>query len=142
MSTRATLSHGPNFHLFEEVFDDEHVYLELQGTEFEATPGGVCVQIPLPVWEVIRKHTLFDDSLADLDDAALRAKVEVQVDERIAEHNRNELPRFAGGGVFGSPDSPRKEQVENGLNWYREKRERQRRQREAIRRLRAGEEDA
>ena len=99
------------------------------------------MQIPLPIWEVIRTYTPFNDSLADLDDAALRAKVEAQVDERIAEYGKDELLRFVGSGVFGLPDSPRDEQVENGLSWYRERRERQRQQREAIKRLRASEED-
>ena len=59
MSTRATLASGLDFYLFEELFDEEHVYFELEGTEFEAAPGSVRVQIPLPIWEVIRTYTPF-----------------------------------------------------------------------------------
>ena len=43
MSTKGTLKYehddrtGEAFHLYEEVFDDENVYLELEGFQFEAT---------------------------------------------------------------------------------------------------------
>ena len=132
MSTRATLSYGPNFHLFEEVFDEEHVYLELSRADFEATPGRVLVTIPLAVWEVVRAHSTFDASLADLDDTALLAHVEAEVDVRIA--GRDPF----GFGVYGSPDDPREEQMERGLAWRRERRAAQRRVRDEVRRLRAG----
>lgn len=132
MSTRATLVSGSTFHLFEEVLDEEHVYLELEATAFEATPERVCVQIPLPVWEVIRGYSPFDDSLADLDEAALYAKVEAEVDERIKAYHKNNRTGLFGIFVFGPADSPREEQLEQGLTWHKEKRARQRRLREAI----------
>ena len=133
MSTRATLSHGPTFHLFEEVFDEEHVYLELTDTDFEVTPGRVLVQVPLAIWEVIRVHSPYDARLADLDDEALLALVEAEVDARVAKRER------FGFGVYGSSDDPREAQLERGLTWHRERRAAQRRVRAEVRRLEAGE---
>ncbi len=37
MSTKSTLTHGPTFHLYNEVFDERTVYLELEGVPFEAS---------------------------------------------------------------------------------------------------------
>ena len=36
MSAKSSLIHGKDFHLFKDCFDDEHVYLRLENTEFEA----------------------------------------------------------------------------------------------------------
>jgi hypothetical protein len=47
MSTKGTLRYEiaqgnqQGFHLYDEVFDDEHVYLELQGFQFECSTGGL-----------------------------------------------------------------------------------------------------
>lgn len=61
MSTKSSLKHerdedtGQQFHLYEELFDEDHVYLELTGFPFEAAssvslsgigPGRVAVQLP------------------------------------------------------------------------------------------------
>jgi hypothetical protein len=61
MSTKASLKYerdeasGQQFHLYNEVFDDDHVYLELEGFPFEAAssivlsgqgPGRVAVRLP------------------------------------------------------------------------------------------------
>ena len=32
MSTKATIVHGPNFHLCHESLDEDQVYLEMEGT--------------------------------------------------------------------------------------------------------------
>jgi len=50
MSTKATISYGPDFHLFEECFDGESVYLEVENTDFEVDPNRVAVKIPLDIW--------------------------------------------------------------------------------------------
>ena len=131
MSTRATLSYGSTFHLFEEVFDEEHVYLEREGADFEAAPGRILVKIPLAVWEMVRAHSPYDVSLADLDDDALLAHVEAEADARIA--RRDPL----GFGVYGPTRSPREAQLERGLAWHRERRAAQRRVRDEVQRLQA-----
>ncbi|MGF6965753.1 hypothetical protein OKW43_002781 [Paraburkholderia sp. WC7.3g] len=57
MSTKATLSHHvstagePSWHLYEEVFEEGVVYLELRGVNVELSTlekGGVIVTIRLP----------------------------------------------------------------------------------------------
>jgi len=50
MSTKVTLSHGPNYHFYEEIFDRSNVYLRIEGHEYEATNDGAMIQIPIEVW--------------------------------------------------------------------------------------------
>jgi hypothetical protein len=46
----------PKFHLFAEVLEeDQAVYLELPGAEFEASQQGITVKIPAKVWNRIIK---------------------------------------------------------------------------------------
>ena len=54
MSTKSTFARGDTFHFYNEVFDDDHVYLEVRGTQFEAGYGRVMIPIPIHVWETIR----------------------------------------------------------------------------------------
>jgi hypothetical protein len=49
MSTKATIAHGSNFHFYHEALDYNHMYLELEGMEFEAGYGWVMASIPIPV---------------------------------------------------------------------------------------------
>jgi hypothetical protein len=37
MSTKSTIAYGRNFHLYHEALDEDYVYLELEGTKFEAS---------------------------------------------------------------------------------------------------------
>lgn len=50
MSTKITISHGKNYHLWEEIFDRSNVYLRVEGHEYETSNGKVMVQIPIEVW--------------------------------------------------------------------------------------------
>ena len=86
MSTKATIAHGPNFHLYHEVMDEDHVYLEVESTQFEAGYGRVMVPIPVHVWEVIRQHPGVDLQLADKTDAQLREHVEAALDDSLRRH--------------------------------------------------------
>ena len=36
MSTKSTIAYGRNFHLYREALDEDYIYLELEGTKFEA----------------------------------------------------------------------------------------------------------
>ena len=56
MSTKSTIAHGRNFHFYHEALDEDYVYLELEGTKFEASYNRVMVPIPVHVWEVIRRY--------------------------------------------------------------------------------------
>ena len=57
MSTKCTLDHGETFHLYADVFRPNTVFLELHGVEFEASPSGVTVGIPLDLWDRLRAKT-------------------------------------------------------------------------------------
>ena len=140
MSTKATIAHGPNFHFYHEVFDEDNVYLELEGTQFEAGYNRVMVPIPVHVWEVIRQYPGIDLEYADKTDAELSQLVEQQVDDRIKEYA--EADERAKGLVFGSlalgtADQPREQQIAAGLDYFSKVRTHQPQIKQAIAELEA-----
>ncbi len=144
MSTKATIAYGDNFHLYHEVADDNHVYLELEATEFEASHGRVMISIPISIWETIRPLGGARLELVNHMDEDLLAMVEADVDERIACHekllrenpDRAGLASLCGLLVYGGADDPREEQIKSGMEHYRHERERQRTVLAAIKELR------
>lgn len=145
MSTKATIAHGDNFHFYHEVLDDDHVYLEMHTTQFEAGYGRVMIPIPIHIWEVIRHLGGARLDLVEKTDEELLAMVEGDVDERTAEYqealrehpDRAGLFRFAGSMVYGGAEEPREEQVAGGMEYFRGERQRQWEVRDAIEKLRA-----
>ena len=112
MSTKSTIAHGLNFHLYHEALDEDYVYLELEGTKFEASYNRVMVPIPVHIWELIRRYPGIDLKYADKTDAELRLHVEREVDERLTHYEEaNErskgLVSLAGSLPFGTADQPR-----------------------------------
>ncbi len=139
MSTKSTLAHDDTFHFYQELMEDDHVFLELHTTQFEAGYGRVMIPIPLHVWETIRHLGAADLSLVDKTDDELLRRVEPAVDQRIAAYRESEassggagLRRFAGMLVYGTADLPRDQQIDNGMLYFMEERQRQRQLREAI----------
>jgi|LWDU01.1.fsa_nt_gi hypothetical protein len=59
MSTKVTLSHSKDYHLYEECFDKNLVYLQLddpvclQVDMWEASKGKVTVAVPIETWRHI-----------------------------------------------------------------------------------------
>jgi hypothetical protein len=144
MSTRATIAHGNNFHFYHECFDDNHVYLELEGMEFEAGYNRVMVSIPIHIRETIRHLGAARLDLVNYTDEDLLALIEANVDERIAEYQEAHRTnpnfagwiRFSGSLLYGGADKPREEQIKSGMDYYHRERQRQREVHEAIIRLR------
>jgi hypothetical protein len=144
MSTKSTIAHGAGFHFYNEVLDDDHVYLELETTRFEAGYGRVMVPIPIHIWETIRHLGGARLNLVDKTDEELLAYVEGEVDQRIQEYRaalrkhpkRAGLISLAGGLVYGGADKPRGEQIKNGMDYYQAKRQHQQEVQAAIARLR------
>lgn len=144
MSTKATIAYGENFHFYHEVADDYHVYLQLEGTEFKASPGRVMVSIPIHIWETIRPLGGAQLELVNHTDEDLLAMVEADVDGRIAWHeeplrtnpDRVGFASLSGMLVYGGADDPREEQIKSGKEHYRHERERQRTTQAAIKELR------
>lgn len=132
MSTKATIAHGPTFHFYHEVFDEDHVYLRLEQVQFEAGSNHVRVPIPVHIWEVIRRYPGIELSLAEKTDDELFAEVVRAVDERIADYaaaqgQARALVALFGILAFDSVEAPRDEQIEAGMRYYLEQREPQRR---------------
>lgn len=133
MSTKSSLAHGEHFHLYNEAFDDEHVYLELNKAEFEASQDHVMVRIPLEVWITIQQVKPPHFDVAGKSDQQLLELVQAEVDERITRYQAATTDRgrgFAsliGGWVYGQADQPRDEQIEQGLKYHLEVRQRQER---------------
>ncbi len=137
MSTKATIAHGPGFHFYHDLFDEDHVYLEVEGTQFEASYGRVMVPIPVHIWEVIRRHPGVDLQLADKTDAELRQHVEAVLEERLKRHREADekakgLMALSGALSFGSIDQPREAQLAAGLEHYTRLREHQRQIQRAV----------
>lgn len=134
MSTKSTIAHGENFHFYREALDDDHVYLELETTHFEAGYRRVMVPIPIHIWESIRHLGGAQMDLADKQDEELLAMVEREVDQRIAEYQQamRETPncagfiRISGCLAYGMTDSPRADQIHSGMDYFQHKRQRQR----------------
>src|SRR5262245_24365437 len=119
MSTKSTIAHGNNFHFYHECFDDNHVYLELEGMEFEAGYNRVMVSIPIHIWETIRHLGEARLDLINHTDEYLLEMVEAKVDERIADYqetlrtnpkNSAGWIRLSGALLYGGSDEPREEQ--------------------------------
>ncbi|HJU61480.1 MAG TPA: hypothetical protein VJ864_05505 [Candidatus Binatia bacterium] len=140
MSTKSTIAYGPTFHLYHEAFDEDYVYLELEGTKFEASYNRVMVPIPVHVWEVIRRYPGIDLKYADKTDAEIRRYVEQEVDERLkrfveAGQRSKGLVSLAGSLAFGTADQPRDQQIAAGIEYFTKVRQHQRQIKQAIEEL-------
>lgn len=52
MSTKVTLSHNGDYHLYEECFEQDNVWLQIDNpadVELRAIPGGSSVTVAIPV---------------------------------------------------------------------------------------------
>lgn len=133
MSTKCTIAHGENFHFYSEILDDDHVYLELDTTHFEAGYGRVMLPIPIHIWETIRHLGGARLDLADEEDHGLLVMVERDVDQRILEYQQavSKSPERAGfiallGCLpYGTADLPRDDQIRKGMEYFQRKRQRQ-----------------
>lgn len=85
MSRKVENFGGKHFELSKEWPNEDCVFLTLEGFDFEASKNKVTLQIPAPLWDVLRTYPGCMTELAELDDKALLARAEKTVDERIAE---------------------------------------------------------
>lgn len=133
MSTKCTISHGENFHFYREILDDDHVYLQLDTTHFEAGYDRVMLPIPIHIWETIRHLGAARLDLVDEEDDGLLKMVERDVDQRIADYKQalSESPDRAGFVAlfgclpYGTADSPREDQIRSGMEYFQRERQRQ-----------------
>ncbi len=123
MSTKHTIAYASDkFHFYRECFDEEHVYLELDNTNFKATKNRVMLQIPLSIWETIRSYGGAELKYRNLTDEQLLEQVEKEVNERIAAYEAQPDKRIAeamliiGGCLYGF-DIDRDAQIERAMKW-------------------------
>ena len=74
MSTKVSLNYGKQHHLYQEVFDEKHVYLKVYGYDFEVSKDHATIQIPIELWEKLveewpesKKRWIQDNSQEDFD---------------------------------------------------------------------------
>jgi len=140
MSTKATIAYGPTFHLYHEALDEDFVYLEIEGAQFEASYNRVMVPIPVHIWETIRRYPGIDLRFVDKTDDELRDYVEHEVSDRIrhfekASERANGIASLSGSPVFGPADQPRDQQIAAGIEYFIKVREHQRQVKDAIAKL-------
>lgn len=143
MSTKSSIAWGKTFHFYHEALDHHNVYLELEGTDFEAHYNRVMVRIPIHIWEVVRQRGGANLSLADASDEDLLRMVTEHVEERLkdlaeADEAMRPLMRMSGSLQYGDALDPLEEQIARGMDYYRKERRDQQEIREAIEELERG----
>ena len=75
MSTKVSLNYGKQHHLYQEVYDEKHVYLKVYGYDFEVSKDNAMIQIPIELWEKLvaewpesKKRWIEDNSHEDFSD--------------------------------------------------------------------------
>lgn len=134
MTVKTTLAYGKNFHFYQEGFNNNCVYLELEDVPYDAGYRRVMVAIPIDVWEVIRLLGAAQLDLINLSDEELLELVERKVSQRVTEYERMRsidaekaaLLRFDNSYVFGAADSDPGQQIIRGKEYYQTERKRQR----------------
>lgn len=129
--------------MYHEALDEDYVYLELEGTKFEASYNRVMVPIPVHIWEVIRRYSGIDLKYADKTDAEIRLYVEQEVEKRLklyeeADDRSKGLVSLSGSLAFGTADQPRDQQIAAGVDYFTKAREHQRQIKQAIEELEQG----
>ena len=124
MSTKSTIKYGDDFHFYNECFEDDKVYLELDKASWDAdSTGRITVGIPIAIWEFIKDTPSTEFKYAHMSDSDLEKDVTNYVDERIAKYNSEEdtakaWTNFIGCIPYGLASDPRDEQISRGIDYY------------------------
>lgn len=137
MSTKSTLRYGNSFHLYTKAFEDDAMYLELEGCSFIASEKSVTVRIPLAIWEHIRAASIADSSLAPMSDASLEEFVRKKHAAYLKNVAKGGHFALIGIGVWGKGSAA--QTFKRGLKWFAMERRRQRKLQAEIAQLKAAE---
>lgn len=137
MADERIIAAGDEFYFYREGVDDD-VCLKLFGNfEYQASSKSVMIKIPPDIWEFIRKLPSMTFGLADKTDEELQRLVEAEVDAKLTERERQKSLKAtknkSAGNYFAiikslayaASDEPREKQLEAGMEYYRNKRDRQ-----------------
>lgn len=125
MSTKGSIAYGEGFHLYEELMEYmldgemKSVHLELTGVDFESSPNGVTVAIPLEIWEYIRRFSPVSYKFAELSDDALYQQAKVDAERRSQHKWRKET-------------KPLQESIDDTFESYKKARARQQKMKEQL----------
>lgn len=128
MSTKCSIAHGADFHLYSDCFDEAHVFLRLDNAEFEATQGGVTVKVPLHIWEFLRSFPGADLSDAGKTDAEIEREAIEAVDNRLSSAGAakttpgQSLIGLGGAFAMDGIDLPRDQQIANHVEHHQRQR--------------------
>lgn len=142
MSTKSTIQHGDNYHLYREVMEDDGVYLHLSNATFTTcSSSGVTVKIPAHIFNVLLRAQPIALPYAGWTDAQLRQHAVRKVRQRIKEYQlclRNAKKKgisdttrhcgwiaFCGSFVYGDITRSEKAQVATAMRYFRCERDRQ-----------------
>lgn len=139
MSTKCTIAYGEDFHFYHECFDDDNVYLEIEGDDIEyeamkmlAGPGRVMIKIPNAIMAAVQKSFKHEVSCAQMTDEQVLAEATKFVDERIArvakiraEGREPGIISLLGMIPYGSAEDPREQQIASGVESIKARRAKQ-----------------
>lgn len=134
MTIKTSLAYGKNFHFYQEAYNNNYVYLELEDIPYDAGYRRVMIAIPIDIWETIRGLGGANLDLVNATDEELIRLVERSVTERISQYEaarisapeEAERQRFHDSLIFGAADEPRDRQLARGIQYYKTERDRQR----------------
>jgi hypothetical protein len=125
MSTKSTLAYGDTFHFYTDLMEgSDNVILEIHGCN--TCNSNRYIEIPLHIWETIRKCSPIKFDLVDISDEDILKKVEQEVDARIIEYKEDMTKHSKSWLAISGADEPREEQIKNECWRYISQRTKQR----------------
>jgi hypothetical protein len=99
MSTRCTIGHDKNFHLYEECFDSDNVYLELEGDkhgielEHFGNTKSVIVSIDVSTWRKIVESWMSSEWCSRPERDYKTPEIDVEYFNRLIENRLREVAK-------------------------------------------------
>lgn len=124
MSTKGTIFLVGDWHLYEEVFEQWNIYIDLPKDALTAIDGNdVTICIPIAVWKALRAHTTYTEKYIDMPPEALRAEAEAWATQRLERWRNAETDSLkaivAMGGCFiATITDPFEKQVQDYISYY------------------------
>ena len=117
MSTKCSMYWDGNLHIYQECFDENHIYIEREEKELH-------IKIELDLKQTISLARCFDyESLkkqASLTDEKIDEHVRAVVKARL--NSNAPISRISGSLVYGFADDPEDLQIEKASNHYKTRR--------------------
>jgi len=117
MSTKYSLFFDKKTHIYQECFDENYVYIDIE-------ENSISTKIKLGLKEIISLLRGFDlekvKKQAEITDDEIKNYCVKSVKARI--EDKNPMSKLFGSIVFGDPEWPEEKQVQAGIEFYTNKR--------------------